>query len=74
MKIFTGTVVKIGDKTAKVELSRVKAHSLYEKRLRISKYYLVHDEVGVKEGDKVRFSESPPISKRKRWRIVEKIS
>lgn len=72
MKVFTGKVVSTKmQKTAVVEVERFFAHPLYEKRVRRTKRYPVHDEVGVKEGETVRFAETRPMSKTKRWKIVE---
>lgn len=75
MKQFTGTVVgtKMA-KTAKVLVTRIKTHPLYKKRIKVKKVYHVHDEVGVKEGDKVRFQECRPVSKTKKWKIIEKLT
>ena len=40
--------------------------------MRVSKKFLVHDELGTQPGDRVRIVESRPISKRKRW-VVEEV-
>ena len=75
MKEFIGTVISAKSvKTAIVEIQRFREHPIYKKRLRIKKRYPVHDEVGVKEGQKVKFVEVKPISKRKKWKIVEVIN
>lgn len=72
MKIFSGKVVSSKNpKTAIVEVERFYAHPLYEKRVRRTKRYTVHNEIGVKEGDIVRFVETRPLSKTKRWKIIE---
>lgn len=72
MKQFTGVVIdKKMAKTAKVLVKRIKVHPLYKKQMRIKKIYHVHDEIGAKEGDKVKFQGCRPISKTKRWQIVE---
>ncbi|MFH1233097.1 MAG: 30S ribosomal protein S17 [Patescibacteria group bacterium] len=56
------------DKTIVVSVDRVKIHSRYKKRYTISKKYKVHDEKNqYKEGDKVQFIETRPISKDKKW-------
>lgn len=74
MKVFRGKVVGVKNKkTAIVEVARFFAHRLYLKRIRKTKRYPVHDERGVKEGDIVRFMETRPLSKTKRWKIVEVI-
>ena len=72
MKIFTGKVISTKmAKTATVAVERVVVHPLYKKRLKKIKKYHVHDEIGVKEGDKVKFAASKKYSKIKRWKIVE---
>jgi small subunit ribosomal protein S17 len=60
-------------KTIVVKVERHWRHPLYKKIIKKSKKYLAHDELGVKVGDKVRIHETKPISKRKRWKIIEKI-
>jgi small subunit ribosomal protein S17 len=57
-----------------VEVSRRVSHPLYKRIFTKKKKYHVHDELGVKEGDIVRFVETRPISKTKKWKIVEKVS
>ncbi len=72
MKIFTGKVVSTKmAKTVVVEVVQVTAHPVYKKRVRTTKKYHVHDEIGVREGDVVRFVETKPISKTKKWKIIE---
>lgn len=74
MKIFRGKVVGVKNKkTAIVEVARFFTHPLYLKRIRKTKRYPVHNESDIKEGDIVNFAETRPISKTKRWRIVEVI-
>ncbi len=72
---FQGTVVSHGmNKTAVVKVDRIKVHPKYGKRIRLSKKYKVHDEKNeYKVGDHVIFEECRPLSKEKRWRMVEKI-
>lgn len=72
---FQGTVVSHGmEKTAVVRVNRVKVHPKYGKRFRQSEKYKVHDEKNeYKVGDQVIFEECRPLSKEKRWRMVEKI-
>lgn len=74
MRTRTGKVVsKKTDKTAIVEVERFFAHPLYEKRVKRTKRYPVHFNGEVQEGDRVRFVETRPISKTKKWRITEVI-
>jgi small subunit ribosomal protein S17 len=70
MKVFTGIVIRTSDKTAKVAVTRVVAHPIYKKRIKRTKNFLVHDEVGVLVGTQVQFVDSKPYSKLKRWKIV----
>jgi small subunit ribosomal protein S17 len=59
------------DKTAVVQIEHFAIHSKYKKRMARTKRFLVHDEIGLKTGDTVRFEEVKPISKLKRWKAVE---
>lgn len=59
------------DKSVVVEVERFVIHPMYKKRLRRKKKYLVNDTLGVVEGDKVSIISIKPISKRKRFKIVE---
>lgn len=60
-------------KTAIVSVDRVWQHPLYKKRIKRTKKYACHDELGVKEGDKVVIQECRPMSKTKRWKIIKKL-
>ena len=74
MKQLIGKVTSTKmDKSVTVEVVRIKVHPLYKKRMRRKKKYLVHDETGVKLGQKVKIQECRPLSKRKRWKIAEVI-
>jgi len=68
-----GTVVgKKMKKTVTVEVERQVRHPLYKKIVRRRRTFLVHDETEkCKVGDKVRIVETRPISKLKRWRVLE---
>jgi small subunit ribosomal protein S17 len=71
MRILTGKVIsKLGENTAKVSVERIVVHPLYKKRFKRQRNFLVHDEVGVKVGEKVRFSDTKPYSKMKKWKII----
>ncbi len=73
MKIFTGKVISTkAAKTAVVAVERIVVHPLYGKRFKRIKNYQVHDEIGVKEGEKVKFVPCRPISKMKKWKIIER--
>ncbi len=72
-KIRTGAVVSDKmDKTATVEIESYYRHPLYKKILRKTKKLKVDDpQNALVTGDVVRLSETRPVSKTKRWRIVE---
>lgn len=73
MKIFQGKITSIKmAKTITVEVERILAHPLYKKRFKRSKKYQVHSEVEHKIGDAVKFVETSPISKTKRWKEITK--
>ncbi|RKY37390.1 MAG: 30S ribosomal protein S17 [Candidatus Omnitrophota bacterium] len=60
------------DKTIVVRVERLVTHPLYKKTIKKSKKYKVHDEENkAKTGDKVKIMETRPLSKEKRWRLVE---
>ena len=71
--------VKIGvvtsnkmDKTATVVVERKVRHPLYKRSFKKSSSFMVHDEANQCQiGDRVRIIESRPLSKNKRWRLVE---
>lgn len=72
MKIFTGTVVSTKMlKTSTVAVTRMVAHPVYKKRVKKTRKYQVHDEVGHKVGDTVMFTACAPFSKSKKWAIYE---
>jgi small subunit ribosomal protein S17 len=72
---MTGVVTRLSsEKTVTVKVDRDYRHPLYGKVVRTSKSYLVHDEMGCRQGDKVLIVESRPISKRKRFVIQEVLS
>lgn len=73
-KRLKGIVVKDGmEKTIVVKIDRTIAHPIYLKRYKISKKYKVHDEKNEhKIGDLVQIEETRPISKDKRWKVVQK--
>lgn len=73
VKIGTVTSDKM-EKTVTVSVETVKQHPLYKKTIKTSKKYKAHDENNeAKKGDIVRIMETRPISKDKRWRLVEVI-
>ena len=59
-------------KTIVVEVERRVPHPIFKKIVRkTSKFYAHDEEQKAKEGDKVRIVETRPISKLKRWKLVE---
>ena len=72
-KVRTGVVVSIsGNKSVTVKIDYRKHHPKYGKMMTISKKLHVHDEnneCGL--GDKVIVMETRPLSKTKRWRLLE---
>ncbi|MCC6279751.1 MAG: 30S ribosomal protein S17 [Saprospiraceae bacterium] len=60
------------DKTIAVQVERRLMHPIYGKFVKRSKKFFAHDEENTcKIGDKVRIMETRPLSKKKRWRLVE---
>src|SRR5690348_1045752 len=72
-KVRTGTVVSDKmQKTIVVAIERRVAHPVYGKMITRSKNIKAHDEENTaKAGDLVRIAETRPLSKDKRWRLVE---
>lgn len=60
------------DKTCVVKVERLVQHPLYGKTMRRTVRLKAHDEENAcKVGDRVRLMETRPLSKEKRWRVVE---
>ncbi len=73
MKILTGVITSTKmAKTATVSVTRFISHPIYKKRIKRTEKYQVHDENGHKVGEMVNFVPCAPVSKLKRWKIVEK--
>ncbi len=72
-KRLAGTVVSNRmEKTAVVLVERLTKHRTYGKYVRRRSKYMVHDPKNMCQiGDKVRIIESRPLSKRKRWQLIE---
>lgn len=72
-RILRGVVVSdTQDKTVVVKVERRYTHPLFKKTVRRTKNYHAHDENNVfKAGQQVAIEESRPISKLKRWRVVD---
>lgn len=60
------------DKTIVVVVHALKLHPKYSKRYRVTQKFYAHDEKNeVEEGDSVVIQETRPLSRLKRWRVVE---
>lgn len=72
-KVRIGIVVSDKmEKTATVRVDNYVRHLLYGKNVMVSKKYKAHDEENqCRIGDKVKIMETRPLSKDKRWRVVE---
>jgi small subunit ribosomal protein S17 len=72
-KVREGLVISSAmDKTAVVEIVDRKRHRRYDKTVQRAKRLYVHDEENdLNVGDRVRVMETRPLSKLKRWRLVE---
>ena len=72
-KLREGTVLSASmDKTVVVSVVDRVRHPLYRKTLQRTKKLYVHDEQNdLNVGDRVRVQETRPLSKLKRWRVVE---
>ena len=72
-KVREGLVTSTGmDKTAVVTVTVRKPHPRYKKTMQRSTRLYVHDETNdLNVGDRVRVQETRPLSKQKRWRLVE---
>jgi len=73
-KILKGKITSTkNNKTVVVEVTRKFKHPFYGKVIQRSKKYHAHDEKNkFKEGEIVSIIETKPISKKKRWQVVEK--
>ena len=73
-KVLKGVVVSDKmQKTAVVEVLRLKKHPIYKKYYKVSKRFKAHNpENQYHTGDKVLIKEARPMSKEKRWIIISK--
>ena len=69
----TGRVVSDKmDKTVVVSVERLRRHPIYKRVVRLSSKFKAHDEDNsARVGDTVRIEESRPLSREKRWSVVE---
>ncbi len=72
-RTFVGRVVSDKmDKTVVVAVETLKRHRVYGKTMRSVKRYTAHNEGNDgKDGDLVKIEETRPLSKEKRWTVVE---
>lgn len=75
-RVLQGVVVSDkNDKTVVVQVERRLTHPVLKKTVRLTKKYHAHDEANkYHEGDVVRIQECPPISRNKRWVVLEQVS
>ena len=63
------------DRTVVVSVERLRRHPIYKRVVRLSSKFKAHDEQNTaRVGDTVRIEESRPLSREKRWRIVEVVA
>ena len=63
------------DKTVVVSVERLRRHPIYKRVVRLSSKFKAHDEENsARVGDTVRIEESRPLSREKRWRVVEVVA
>ena len=72
-KVRQGVVVSdANDKTIVVQIKERKAHPIYKKMMTTTKKFHAHDENNEAHiGDSVRIMETRPLSKMKRWRLLD---
>lgn len=72
-KVREGIVVSDKmDKTIVVAIETMALHLIYKKRVKSTTKFKAHDENNVAQtGDRVRIMETRPLSRDKRWRLVE---
>ena len=75
MRKLTGKIVSDKmTKTRVIEVSRLKKHPKYLKYYKVSQRFKAHDENNeYKTGETVVIEETRPLSKEKRWKIVERV-
>ena len=63
------------DKTVVVSVERLRRHPIYKRVVRLSSKFKAHDEENrAHVGDTVRIEESRPLSRAKRWTVVEVVA
>ena len=73
-RFLSGKVVSCNNKTVIVEVTRRVKHKLYKKIIKKAKTYHAHDEENTFNiGDNVTIQESKPISKLKKWVVLDNV-
>lgn len=73
-KTLQGTVVSNKmTKTVVVKVARRFTHEMYNKVMESHKKYHAHSELQYEVGDVVTIEETKPLSKMKRWRVIEQV-
>ena len=63
------------DKTVVVSVERLRRHPIYKRVVRLSSKFKAHDAANnARVGDTVRIEESKPLSREKRWTVVEVVA
>ena len=63
------------DKTVVVSVERLRRHAIYKRVVRLSSKFKAHDQENTaRVGDTVRIEESRPLSREKRWTVVEVVA
>ena len=71
-ELIGSVVSSVNNKTITVLVETHRTHPLYKKRVKYSKKYAAHDEKNIaKVGDTVRIAQTRPLSKTKRYELVE---
>ena len=72
-KVYMGKVVAdVENKTIKVEITTYRKHAMYGKRVVYTKKFTAHDEENqAKMGDVVKIMATRPLSRTKRYRLIE---
>jgi small subunit ribosomal protein S17 len=75
-RVLEGVVVSDkNDKTIVVKVERRLTHPVLKKTVRLTKKYHAHDEKNsAKVGDVVQIEETKPLSKQKRWLLLDKVA
>lgn len=75
-KTFMGKVVSTKmTKTVVVAIEQISRHPLYQKAIRKTRKFAAHNEIaGIAVGDIVKISETRPVSRRKHFKVVGKIT